>query len=429
MKTYKLKNEDIKHILDWSKPDGCKASDDIVVNGKKVGYMFREYPIDNYDSGWRFFSSKEDYLLNYNNCDTFKLNTICNYDQDIIKYIDSKYYSYYIRENDRLISEDCDITRKKVIEDFHLESFDYLKIRTNNNYSNNVYDYYIHLIERLNYELKLININKNNYIYDNQSKSYIDCFTSFSYKNGTYTFNLDNSLKSLKEFISGSNEESFSKTELEMIDLMLNLILFEISYDLNPNTNDKNIEKKIKEKLYDYKYNIKQNIDYGNITKDISIRNSINQKMYLENMIFSDFIKYKPFSENVILKYKKVLPEILIYLWRTKGLGSFYDNYFKIVNPDEYKRNNKYISLFVTGFGEIIGLNKYNEIYLLKDSKSIKISDDLNDFFFDLSSKKFLNKHFQIDKFISLNSIRGLLDYDKIYDEKLNIKSIDELKD
>lgn len=426
MKNYKLKESDIKHILDWSGPDSCLASDDIVVNGKKVGYMFREYPTDKLDSGWRFFSSEEDYKSN-KDIDIFKLNTICNYDQDIIRHMDSKVFSYFKREGDKFILINQNITRKKILDDFNIVDFDYLKIRTNENYSNNVYDYYIHIIERLNYELKLVENNKNNFIFDNQSNSYLECFTAFGYKNGTFTFRINNSLIALKKFIEGSSEETFSKIEIEMIDLMLNLILFEISYDLDPNTNDMNIERKIKEKLYDYKYNVKQNIAYGNITKDVSIRNYVDQKMYLENMIFSDYIKYKPISENIIVKYKRVLPEIMIYLWRTKGLGSFYDNYFKIVNPDEYK-NIKNTVIFVTGFGEIITIDKYG-VYLTKDDKTKRISDDINDFFFDLGSKKFLNKYFEIEKFISLNSIRGLLDYDKIYDSKLNIKSIDEIKD
>ena len=426
MKNYKLKESDIKHILEWSGPDGCKASDDIVINGKKVGYMFRDYPIDKLDSGWRFFSSEEDYESS-KDIDTFKLNTICNYDQDIIRYMDSKIFSYFKREDDRFVSINQEITRKKILDDFDIVDFDYLKIRTNENYSNNVYDYYIHIIERLNYELKLVDNNKNNYIFDNQSNSFLECFTSFGYKNGTFTFRINNSLIALKKFINGSSEDTFSKIEIEIIDLMLNLILFEISYDLDPNTNDMNIERKIKEKLYDYKYNVKQNIEYGSIKSDVSIRNYVDQKMYLENMIFSDYIKYKPISENIIVKYKRVLPEIMIYLWRTKGLGSFYDNYFKIVNPDEYK-NIKNTVIFVTGFGEIITIDKYG-VYLTKDDKTKRISDDINDFFFDLGSKKFLNKHFEIEKFISLNSIRGLLDYDKIYDSKLNIKSIDEIKD
>lgn len=38
---------------------GCFATDKITVEGLKVGYMYREEPDDESDSGWRFFSGTE----------------------------------------------------------------------------------------------------------------------------------------------------------------------------------------------------------------------------------------------------------------------------------------------------------------------------------------------------------------------------------
>jgi hypothetical protein len=37
----------------------CIASDHITVDGKRVGYMYREKPDGPPDSGWRFFSGEE----------------------------------------------------------------------------------------------------------------------------------------------------------------------------------------------------------------------------------------------------------------------------------------------------------------------------------------------------------------------------------
>jgi hypothetical protein len=37
----------------------CFATDMITVEGQKVGYMYREAPDNDLDSGWRFFSGKE----------------------------------------------------------------------------------------------------------------------------------------------------------------------------------------------------------------------------------------------------------------------------------------------------------------------------------------------------------------------------------
>lgn len=62
--------------------------------------MYRKEPSDgNPDSGWRFLSGNEDekYIDNPNNHHIFAINTICNYDKDIIPYLKSKIRSTYIR--------------------------------------------------------------------------------------------------------------------------------------------------------------------------------------------------------------------------------------------------------------------------------------------------------------------------------------------
>ena len=40
----------------------CLATDKITVEGMPVGYMYREYPLDDMDSGWRFIAGVEDSL-------------------------------------------------------------------------------------------------------------------------------------------------------------------------------------------------------------------------------------------------------------------------------------------------------------------------------------------------------------------------------
>lgn len=93
---------EIKKLIEWNEQngEGCIVSDKITKEGYKVGYMYREKPNDNYpDSGWRFLSGNEDeeYMDNPNNHHIFSINTVCNYDPDIIKYINSKIGSSYIR--------------------------------------------------------------------------------------------------------------------------------------------------------------------------------------------------------------------------------------------------------------------------------------------------------------------------------------------
>jgi len=88
-KKFKLKAEEIIDLVPTMA--GCYATDKITVDGMKVGYMYREYPDNAGDSGWRFFSGTEtqDYVDDANNTMIYKVNTIANYDQAIIPYLNS----------------------------------------------------------------------------------------------------------------------------------------------------------------------------------------------------------------------------------------------------------------------------------------------------------------------------------------------------
>ena len=68
----------------------CIATDMIVVRGKPVGFMYREAPSDDIDSGWRFMSGLEsqDYMDEPDNHGIYDVNTIANYDPTIIPLLD-----------------------------------------------------------------------------------------------------------------------------------------------------------------------------------------------------------------------------------------------------------------------------------------------------------------------------------------------------
>ncbi len=104
-------NIEIKHLVEWDEPngEGCIVSDRITKEGWKVGFMYRDEPTPgNPDSGWRFFKGDEDeeYSNNPNNHHVFALNTICNYDYDIIPYLHSPVGTYLIRTGDGTFIED-----------------------------------------------------------------------------------------------------------------------------------------------------------------------------------------------------------------------------------------------------------------------------------------------------------------------------------
>ncbi|MEG2381886.1 MAG: DUF2185 domain-containing protein, partial [Oscillospiraceae bacterium] len=84
-------------------------SDMITKEGWKVGYMFRDEPLSGRpDSGWHFFKGDEDdeYSNNPANHHIFAINTICNYDPDIISYLHRPVGTYLIRAKGEKFIED-----------------------------------------------------------------------------------------------------------------------------------------------------------------------------------------------------------------------------------------------------------------------------------------------------------------------------------
>jgi hypothetical protein len=68
---------------------GALATDRIMVDGMGVGYMYREKPINDMDSGWRFFEGNEtpEYMSDNGNSGVYNVNTIANFDPTIIPYV------------------------------------------------------------------------------------------------------------------------------------------------------------------------------------------------------------------------------------------------------------------------------------------------------------------------------------------------------
>ena len=99
MKEYKLKMEEIIKLIELK--GSCIASDKVTIDGLQIGYMYREKPSNESDSGWRFFAGDEDesYTNNPDNFSIFDLNTICNYDRAIIPYLESEIGSSFEKIN------------------------------------------------------------------------------------------------------------------------------------------------------------------------------------------------------------------------------------------------------------------------------------------------------------------------------------------
>jgi hypothetical protein len=98
-KRFRLKAADIRPLAQGL--GSCIASDHITVDGKPVGFMYRESPDHAHDSGWRFLSGTEsqEYLDKSENWAMYDVNTIANYDPAIIEFLKAPIGSAYGRDD------------------------------------------------------------------------------------------------------------------------------------------------------------------------------------------------------------------------------------------------------------------------------------------------------------------------------------------
>src|SRR5436305_10991307 len=98
-KKFALQADQIKPLA--QNRGGCFATDVITVEGRKVGYMYREKPDFDSDSGWRFMSGTESQadLDDAYNLAIYDVNTIANYDPDIVPFLDAPIGSSFERKD------------------------------------------------------------------------------------------------------------------------------------------------------------------------------------------------------------------------------------------------------------------------------------------------------------------------------------------
>lgn len=106
-KKYRIPKSTMKNLIDCvNSASGCFATDRIIVDGAKIGFMYREKPLNTQDSGWRFMSGDEndEYMNDNSKLGIYHLNTLCNYDTDIIDLLNSPVGSMFKRnKNGKLV--------------------------------------------------------------------------------------------------------------------------------------------------------------------------------------------------------------------------------------------------------------------------------------------------------------------------------------
>ena len=104
-KRFAIPREELKQLYEGDGPQGCIATDRIVVDGAPVGYCYREEPDpgdEAWDSGWRFTAGDESetYMDDPDRSGVYALNTICNCDPDVIPLLDSEAGTAWSRGED-----------------------------------------------------------------------------------------------------------------------------------------------------------------------------------------------------------------------------------------------------------------------------------------------------------------------------------------
>ena len=79
----------------------CFATDRITVDGCPVGYMYREPPDNDVDSGWRFLAGDEsdEYMEDASNLALYDVDTIANHDPSIVPFLDESAGAAFERDD------------------------------------------------------------------------------------------------------------------------------------------------------------------------------------------------------------------------------------------------------------------------------------------------------------------------------------------
>jgi hypothetical protein len=95
-KKFSIAAAEVERLIQHDLP--CFATDKITVDGLPVGWFYKDF--DEESSGWTFMSGTEtdEYANDPNNTSIYSLNTIANYDHDIIPFLSAPRGSAYERK-------------------------------------------------------------------------------------------------------------------------------------------------------------------------------------------------------------------------------------------------------------------------------------------------------------------------------------------
>ena len=130
--------------------------------------------------------------------------------------------------------------------------------------------------------------------------------------------------------------------------------------------------------------------------------------------------KGQDIKQELLHRYKTILPDELIKIWEDNGLARLMGEYLKAVNPEDYQellketyfRGNISIPILVTAFGDIVTFEEGQYIGMVKykNGNFVMLAKNFKRFIQNLGDDYFLEKYFQIPQYIEAVNKLGKLE-------------------
>lgn len=130
-------------------------------------------------------------------------------------------------------------------------------------------------------------------------------------------------------------------------------------------------------------------------------------------------------KQELISKYETILPDELMKIWEDCGLGSMYNGYIKVINPEEYQEllNETYfrgkisVPILATAFGDVITLEEGQYIGMVKykNGNFVILAKKFCRFLQNLEDDYFFKKYFQFSQYEEAVRKFGELEYDECF--------------
>lgn len=145
----------------------------------------------------------------------------------------------------------------------------------------------------------------------------------------------------------------------------------------------------------------------------------------MELKVLQDFEFYSKVPEEIIVKYEGKIPEQFVEIWRSYGLGTFQQWYFKVINPDDYIEfvresyfEKNCIPLLITALGDIIVWEREKYLctifYRYNDFDCVD-TDECDFFFDDILDADFQKNDLKMKNFKEALQMLGSPAYDECY--------------